>query len=54
MAANKTHRLRVEAMVEEFTEDYEPQRDEDMELYVEEAQEQFEDLIDEFLRDAPS
>ena len=48
-----THRLRVEAMVEEFTEDYEPQRNVEMEEYVEDAKPQFDDLIDAFLRDAP-
>ena len=53
MAANETHRIMINAMVEKATEDYEPQRDEDKELYVEEAQEQFDDLIEEFRRDAP-
>ena len=53
MAAKDTHRLRVNKMVDAATQDYEPQRNVEMEEYVEEAQPQFDDLIDEFLRDAP-
>ena len=52
--ANDTHRRMVKAMVEEATADYEPQRDADMERYVEEAQAQFDDLIEAFRRGAPS
>ena len=52
MAANKTHRLRVNEMVDAATQDYEPQRNVEMEEYVEEWQPQFDDLIEDFRRGA--
>ena len=48
-----THRLMVNAMVDESMEDYEPQRNEEMQRYVQEQQPKFERLRQEFERDAP-
>ena len=41
-------------MVDTLMEDYEPERNAEMEIYVEEAQPQFDDLIEQFLGDAPA
>ena len=51
--AEDTHRLMVNAMVNESMEDYEPQRNEEMQRYVEDAQPRFNDLREAFRRDAP-
>ena len=51
--AREAHNNTVEAMVNESMEDYEPQRNEEMQRYVEEAQPRFNDLRAAFLRDAP-
>ena len=48
--AEDTHRLMVNAMVNEAMQDYEPKRNADMERYVEEWQPQFDDLIEKFRR----
>ena len=48
--AKDTHRLRVNEMVDAATQDYEPQRNVEMEEYVEEWQPQFDDLIEDFRR----
>ena len=51
--AEEAHSNTVEAMVTEATKDYEPQRDEEMQRYVQEQQPKFERLRQEFERDAP-
>ena len=51
--AKDTHRLMVNQMVNEAMQDYEPQRNAEMQRYVEDAQPQFDTLRDAFLRDAP-
>ena len=52
--AQVAHRAKVYAMVDTLMEDYEPERNAEMEIYVEEAQPQFDDLIEQFLSDAPA
>ena len=51
--AREAHYNTVEEMVNEAMQDYEPQRNAEMQVYVEEAQPRFNDLRDAFLRDAP-
>ena len=51
--AEDTHRLMVNEMVNAVMQDYEPQRNEDMQRYVQEQQPKFERLRREFERDAP-
>ena len=51
--AREAHYNTVEEMVTEAVKEYEPKRNPEMQRYVEDAQPQFDDLIDEFLRDAP-
>ena len=51
--AREAHYNTVEEMVTEAVQDYEPQRNAEMERYVEEAKPQFDALRDKFLRDAP-
>ena len=51
--AREAHYNTVEEMVTEATEDYEPQRNEEMQRYVQEQQRKFERLRREFERDAP-
>ena len=51
--AEEAHSNTVDEMVNESMEDYEPQRNEEMQRYVEDAQPRFNDLREEFLRDAP-
>ena len=51
--AREAHYDKVEEMVTESMEDYEPQRNEEMQRYVQEQQPKFERLRREFERDAP-
>ena len=51
--AREAHYNTVEEMVTEAVKDYEPQRNAEMQVYVEKAQPQFDTLRDAFLRDAP-
>ena len=51
--AEEAHRIMVNAMVDESMEDYEPQRNEEMQRYVQEQRPKFERFIHEFERDAP-
>ena len=53
-AAQVEHSDKVSDIVEAFMEDYEPERNAEMESYVEQAQPQFDDLIERFLGDAPT
>ena len=51
--AREAHFITVDEMVTEAVKDYEPQRNAEMQVYVEKAQPQFDTLRDAFLRDAP-
>ena len=51
--AEEAHSNTVEAMVTEAMEDYEPQRNAEMQRYVQQQQQKFERLRQEFERDAP-
>ena len=51
--AREAHYDKVEEMVTESMEDYEPQRNAEMSRYVQEQQQKFERFIREFERDAP-
>ena len=51
--AEAAHRERVTDIVDDALQDYEPQRNTEMERYVEDAKPQFDALRDKFLRDAP-